>query len=164
MKNTGRCLTYGAIAGAIGVFLMDRFTWAFYNNEDHKVYQQEKEAQKGGKYAPNAIGKHLTDKLGLHLPDKQQYIVGRSIHYFMGMAPGSLYALKRQHLSDWGLWRGPLYGFSLFIIFDEVLVPSLGYASGPTAYPWQAHARGLVAHLLLGTTTDAVLDLLQEAT
>ncbi len=32
-----------------------------------------------------------------------------------------------------------------------------GLASGPTAYPWQAHARGLVAHLVLGATTDAVL-------
>jgi hypothetical protein len=51
----------------------------------------------------------------------------------------------------------------LFITFDEGIIPMLGFASGPTAYPWQAHARGFIAHLILGTTTDMVLNLLDDA-
>lgn len=154
------CLVKGAIAGAVGVWLMDRFTWYWYSHEDTAVLVQERAAQKGGRYAPNAAGKHLTDSLGMVLPAKEQYMVGRSIHYLMGIVPGALYALWRRHAERLGFWRGPLYGFSLFISFDEVIVPALGYASGPLAYPWQAHARGFVAHLILGTATDAVIDLL----
>lgn len=45
----------------------------------------------------------------------------------------------------------------MFIIEDEVLNPALGFAAGPTKYPWQPHARGLVAHLVYGFVTDAVL-------
>jgi hypothetical protein len=163
MGSVTNCLVKGAVAGAVGVWLMDRFTWAFYRNEDDEAYRQEKKAQKGGRYAPNAAGKHLTDTLGIELPDKEQYIVGRSVHYIMGIVPGAFYALWRHRVERLGFWRGPLYGFSLFISFDEVIVPALGYASGPAAYPWQAHARGFIAHLILGTTTDTVLNLLNEA-
>jgi uncharacterized membrane protein YagU involved in acid resistance len=60
-------------------------------------------------------------------------------------------------------WRGPVYGFGLFIAFDEIITPALGFASGPFAYPWQAHARGFIAHLILGTATDMMLNLLDDA-
>ena len=162
MKSVVNSLAKGAIAGAVGVWLMDRFTWFWYSHESTKSLVQERTAQKGGRYAPNAAGKKLTDTLGLQLPQKQQYVVGRSIHYFMGIAPGALYALKRDRFRQLGLWRGPLYGLSLFISFDEVIVPALGFASRPAAYPWQAHARGFIAHLILGLTTDVVISLLDS--
>ncbi|RDV11308.1 DUF1440 domain-containing protein [Pontibacter diazotrophicus] len=157
-------LMKGAIAGAVGVWLMDRFTWYWYSHADTATLVQERAAQKGGRYAPNAAGKHLTDAWNINLPQKQQYIVGRSIHYCMGIAPGVLYALWRHRLKKYGFWRGPLYGVGLFISFDEIIVPAMGYASGPFAYPWQAHARGFVAHLILGTATDRVIYLLNKVT
>lgn len=157
-------LIKGAVAGAVGVWLMDRFTWYWYSHEDTATLVRERAAQKGGRYAPNAAGKHLTDAVGLHLPQKQQYVVGRSIHYLMGIAPGALYALGRHRLEKYGFWRGPLYGIGLFVAFDEVIVPWLGYASGPSAYPWQAHARGFCAHLILGTATDSAITLLDKTT
>ena len=162
LKGKAGCLLKGAIAGGVGVWLMDRFTWFWYSHENTKTLIQERAAQKGGRYTPNAAGKHLTDTLGLDLPQNQQYIVGRSIHYFMGIAPAAFYALWRHRLEGLHLWRGPLYGFALFIAVDEIIVPALGYASGPTAYPWQAHARGFFAHLILGTATDVVLNVLDE--
>lgn len=41
----------------------------------------------------------------------------------------------------------------MFLLNDEILAPVLGLASGPTAYPWQAHARGLVVVLVTGVTS-----------
>lgn len=164
MSDVTSCLVKGAIAGAVGVWLMDRFNWYWFSHEQTKNLVRERFAQKGGRYAPNAVGKHLTDALNIHLPQKQQYKVGRSVHYFMGIAPGALYALWRNRMRSLGFWRGPLYGFSLFILFDEIITPGLGYASGPTAYPWQAHARGFFAHIILGTATDTAITLLQEDT
>ncbi len=61
-----------------------------------------------------------------------------------------------------GAGRGLLYGLGMFVVEDELVSPALGVAAGPTRYPWQAHARGLVAHLVLGVVTDAVLRVLEE--
>lgn len=162
MRKILSCLVKGAIAGGVGVWLMDRFTWYWYHQEDTDTLVQERMAQKGGRYAPNAAGKHLMETLGIKLPQEQQYKVGRSIHYFMGIAPAGLYAMKRHRLKRFGLYRSPLYWFALFIIFDEIITPGLGYASGPFAYPWQAHGRGFFAHLILGAATEVILNLLDE--
>jgi hypothetical protein len=48
----------------------------------------------------------------------------------------------------------------LFLVEDELVNPVLGTAAPPGRYPWQAHGRGLVAHLVLGFVTDAVFSLL----
>ena len=151
-------LVKGAIAGGVGVWLMDRFTWYWYSHEGTDSLVKERVAQKGGRYAPNAAGKRLTDALNITLPQQQQYVVGRGIHYFMGIAPAALYSLWRHRIRSLRYLRGPAYGLALFITFDEIITPALGFASGPFSYPWQAHARGLLAHLVLGATTDAVLN------
>jgi hypothetical protein len=51
-------------------------------------------------------------------------------------------------------------GLGLFLIQDEGLNQAMGISAKQKDYPWQAHARGLVAHLALGLVTDAVLNLL----
>ncbi len=33
------------------------------------------------------------------------------------------------------------------------------FVSGPGAYPWQAHTRGLIAHVVLGVVTESALKL-----
>jgi uncharacterized membrane protein YagU involved in acid resistance len=52
---------------------------------------------------------------------------------------------------------------ALFLIADELLKPLLGLIPGPTRYPWQTHARGLIGHLVLGAVTDTVFDVLSQA-
>lgn len=52
---------------------------------------------------------------------------------------------------------GALYGLALFVVMDEAAAPLTGSDSGPVRYPWQAHARGLVAHLVLGIITEVLL-------
>ena len=37
-----------------------------------------------------------------------------------------------------------------------------GLSSGPLAYLWQAHARGLAGHLAVGATTDAAVRVLDK--
>lgn len=65
----------------------------------------------------------------------------------------------------WAAWARPeglLYGLELFLVQDEGLNPILGTSGGPTEYPWQAHARGLVGHLVLGAVTHATLNVLDQ--
>jgi uncharacterized membrane protein YagU involved in acid resistance len=84
------------------------------------------------------------------------------MHYALGILPGALYGVLRHRVAGLGAGRGLLYGAGLFLVNDELLAPVLGLASGPTAYPWQAHARGLVSHVVLGAVTDTVLDVTEQ--
>lgn len=162
MDNTTKKLLKGAVAGAAGVWVMDRLTWYMYRNEDPKAYKQEKKAQVDGKYAAHAAAEKMLGGLSKNLSDKQFYAAGKVIHYALGMLPGAMYAAYRHRLKGLSAGSGLLYGLGLFIVVDEVVAPLLGFTSGPKAYPWQAHARGLAGHLALGATTDASLKLLNK--
>jgi hypothetical protein len=57
--------------------------------------------------------------------------------------------------------RGLLYGFSIFLLWDELGAVALGIARPPRAYPWQAHLRGLAGDLALGLATHVALSALE---
>lgn len=163
MNKVTSGLLKGAIAGAVGVWVMDRLTWYMYKNEDPLAYKQEKLAQVEGKYAAHAAASKLTKAANVQLDDRQLYVAGKTIHYLLGILPGALYGAYRHRVKGVGAGKGLLYGAGLFFLVDELIAPIMGIASGPLAYPWQAHARGLAGHLALGATTDASLKLINKA-
>jgi uncharacterized membrane protein YagU involved in acid resistance len=139
---------------------MDRVTWDMYVNEDPDAFAREKEAQVEGKYASHVAADKMAEAVGKELSPDQLDRAGQAVHYAIGMAPAMLYAVYRDQVPLLGGARGLVYGAGLFLAVDEVLNPILGLTSGPTKYPWQAHVRGLVGHLVLGVVTDAMIDVL----
>ena len=156
-------LIKGAIAGAVSVWAMDRVTWYMYRNEDREAYLQEKRAQVHGKYVADVAVDKTLEATGAQLTDEQRFAAGRGVHYFLGIAPGMLYAALRHKVKGLDAAGGSLYGLGLFVLMDEIVAPLAGLSSGPMAYPWQAHARGLAGHLTVGLITDATLNLLDRA-
>ncbi|HEV7347797.1 DUF1440 domain-containing protein [Telluribacter sp.] len=162
MTSAKKELLKGAIAGAAAVWLMDRMTRYMYRHESQEAYEQEKEAQIGGKSVAFVAANKMAGAASVKLNDQQEYIAGKTVHYLMGVVPGALYALLRHRIKGLNKAHGLLYGLGLFIVVDELMVPAAGLASGPLAYPWQAHARGLVGHLRLGLSTDTVVRALDK--
>ncbi|PRY06437.1 uncharacterized protein DUF1440 [Pontibacter ummariensis] len=161
-RNTALELLKGAIAGAVSVWAMDRVTWYMYRNEDRKAFAQEKQAQVHGHYVSQVSVDKATSAMGVELSDEQYFYAYKGVHYFLGIAPAMLYSVLR-HKVDWlSAGKGSLFGVGLFVLQDETLAPLTGLASPPTAYPWQAHARGLAGHLAVGLVTDATLNLLDK--
>ena len=152
----------GAIAGAASVWMMDRVTGYMYRNEDPQAYRKEKQAQKGGKYVAFVAADKIANAVGASMTDKQEYVAGKTIHYLLGIMPGALYGLMRHRVKGLDKGYGLLYGLGLFIVMDELVAPLAGLSSGPLAYPWQAHARGLAGHLTVGATTDAAVRVLDK--
>ncbi len=152
----------GAIAGAASVWVMDRITWYMYNHEDREAYKQEKNAQIDKKYVAFVAADKIAKAAGVGMNDHQEFISGKTIHYLLGMMPGALYGVLRHKYKDLDKGRGLLYGFGLFIVMDEIVAPLAGLSSGPLAYPWQAHARGLAGHLAVGVATDAAVRVLDK--
>jgi uncharacterized membrane protein YagU involved in acid resistance len=111
----------------------------------------------------HVVANRVADAVGRPLSPKQPHPAGIAVHYGIGMGPAMAYAALRGRWPALRAGRGLAYGLGLFLAVDEGVVPALGLASGPGAYPWQAHARGLVTHLALGVVTDATFSALDRA-
>lgn len=174
---------YGAAAGAAGVWVMDRVGSFLYQRENRDALARELKARKGdstvefAEAEKEAVDRHpqagaeagedvahvgaekLTRLVGSHVRTRQSNSGGLVLHYALGVLPGALHAIIRRRVPVMKAGSGALYGFGLFVLSDEIAAPALGLASGPGAYPWQAHVRGAVAHVVLGVVTESLLRL-----
>ncbi len=155
-------LLKGAIAGVAGVWVMDRVDWFMFRHEDPAARRRTRRVRPGGKDPAHVIAGEAARLAGVELSSPRQNPAGLGVHYSLGIVPGALYGALRGRVPGLGAGRGLLYGLGMFVVEDELVSPALGVAAGPARYPWQAHARGLVAHLVLGVVTDAVLRVLEE--
>lgn len=147
----------GALAGAIGTWVMDLVTTAMYERESAEDRAQEEAAWPNGKPSvPNMVdlGSRIT---GVPVPDEVRPMVEQTTHYLLGVGPAVLYALLRHRVPVLGAGRGLFYGMLLFAVNDELANTALGMAGPPEAYPMSAHLRGLVGHVALGVATDLAL-------
>ena len=154
-------LVLGALAGAVGVYAMDQAGQYLYRQAGAKTRAAELAARPGGLDPAHAIADKVTKAAGMELANKQDNAVGMVMHYAIGVLPAALYGALRDRLGFLGAIRGLLFGFTAFVLEDEVAAPQLGLAAPPLNYPWQAHGRGLVAHLAFGAATDAALRVLK---
>jgi len=152
----------GAIAGAVGVWAMDKVTWWLWDREDPRALQREREARPGGMDPAHVIANRAAEAMGTELTPRQPHPAGSGVHYGLGIMPGAAYAVLRRRVPAVAAGGGLLYGLAMTLVEDEGLAPALGLAGSPTDYPWQAHARGLVGHLVLGTVTHATLSALDS--
>ncbi len=152
----------GAVAGAVGVWALDKVTWYMWDREDPAALQQEREARPGGMDPAHVMANRAAEAMGTELTPKQPHPAGIGVHYGLGIVPGAAYGVLRHRVPAVTAAGGMLYGLGLFLMQDEGLNPLLGTSGKPMEYPWQAHARGLVGHLVLGAVTHVTLELLDR--
>ncbi|MDP9378265.1 MAG: DUF1440 domain-containing protein [Actinomycetota bacterium] len=149
----------GALAGAAGVWVMDKIGWSMYGREDDDARRQEHEARVHGKDPAHVAVEKVAEMTGAPLPTEEPNPAGVAVHYGLGMIPGAMYGAARHEFPALRTGSGALYGMGLFLTQDEVTAPLLGLASPPGDYPVEAHVRGLVSHVALGVVTETVLGL-----
>jgi hypothetical protein len=157
----GEDLVKGAIAGAVATYVMGRITTFMYDREDRRARKQEDEARGGGTSYGTAAEKGA-ELVGSRLTSKEREQAGSAIHWALGIGAGAGYAVVRRRLAFLGSTVGTAFGTAFWAFVDEGVVPALGLTPGPLAFPWQAHARGLVGHLTFGTVTDGALRVLDR--
>jgi uncharacterized membrane protein YagU involved in acid resistance len=147
----------GAVAGAIGTWVMDWVTTKVLERQSPEDTERERAAWPNGKPSvPNLVdfGERVT---GIRFSPEARPMVEQLVHYGLGVGPGILYALLRHRVPLLGAGNGVVYGLLLFALNDELLNTALGFAGPPEAYPVSSHARGLIGHVALGVTTDLAL-------
>jgi hypothetical protein len=150
----------GAAAGALAVWVMDQVDWFNYDHEDPEARHRTQRVRPGGMDPAHVAVNRVADAAGMELSPRQPHPLGVAMHYGLGVGPGALYGVLRDRFPVIGTGRGSLYGVGLFLMQDELVNAVSGLSARPTEYPWQAHARGLVAHLVYGVVTDTVVSVL----
>ena len=151
----------GAVAGAIGVWVMDQVDWYMYDHEDPEARRRTQEVRPGGLDPAHVLANRVAGAFGKELSPRQPHPAGIAVHYLLGIGPGALYGALQDRVPALGLGRGALFGLGLFLVQDELANAATGLSARPRQYPWQAHARGLIAHVVYGVVTDTLLRLMR---
>jgi len=162
-NDLGVDMLKGAVAGAIGVWAMDRVDWFMYLRllDTPKSRRQTDFVRPSGMDPAHAMANRGARALGLTPPAPwKQNPAGLAVHYSLGIAPGALYGALRGRVPYVDAGGGLLYGLGLFVVEDEIANPLMRFAAPPQDYPWQAHVRGFVAHLVYGAVTELVMQAL----
>jgi hypothetical protein len=157
----GRDLLKGAAAGAVATFVMGKVTGYMYEHEDRDARREEDEVR-GGRSSYEVAAEKAAAAAGASLDRRQRQQLGSAMHWALGIGAGAAYAVLRRRVQGLGSVAGTAFGTGFWAFLDEGLVPALGLTPGANAFPWQAHARGLVGHLTFGTVTDGTLRLLDR--
>jgi uncharacterized membrane protein YagU involved in acid resistance len=138
---------------------MDRTLRFLYDHEDAEVRRRES-AARDGIPALEVMADEMARKAGVTLSARERQAGGTALQWTTGIGTGVLYGALRDHLPGRGLRRGLTYGAAISLLVDEGLLPLLGFAPGPGAFPWQTHARGFAGHLVFGTVAETVCAIL----
>lgn len=149
----------GAAAGAAAVWVMDRVDWFNFMHEDQEARRQTEAVRPKGMDPAHVAADRIAAATDHEVGAQDDNLAGKSMHYSLGVGPGALYSVLRHEVPVITAGRGSLFGIGLFLIQDEGLNALAGLSARPEEYPWQAHARGFVAHAVYGLALDAALNL-----
>lgn len=153
----------GAAAGAVGTWALDRTDWRMWKHESEEARLQTNAVRPEGEPPAHVLVSKAEKALRLNPTPEQHEIAGAAVHYGIGIGPAVAYSILRDRLPGRGPVRGALYGLGLFLMQDEAVNAATGVGADPRKYPWQAHARGLVSHLVYGVVTEMVLNLMDRS-
>ena len=154
-------LIRGAIAGAAGVWALHEVDKYLAARETSATRDAIEAARPDGMDPAHVIADRATKAVGVQLDDPQQNNVGLAIKYAIGVVPAALLGALRDRLGWLTAGRGFAFGVTTWAIEDEWATSRMGLAAAPTRYPWQAHGRGFLGHVVYGLTVDAVLRVLK---
>ncbi len=149
----------GALAGVAASWAMGPVTSYLYEHESKQARQAEDEAR-GNKTAYGVAAEKAADAVGIELSEDQRKQTGSAIHWALGAGAGVAYGVLRNRVPGLGAAGGLLFGTAFWLAIDEGANYALRLTPGPTAFPWQTHARGLAGHLVFGVVAHAALNTL----
>jgi uncharacterized membrane protein YagU involved in acid resistance len=147
----------GAAAGAVGTAALDSVDWFLWDREAPSSKRQTEEVRPGGEPPADVLVGRIEEAADAETSERTHHRRGVAMHLAIGIAPAVGYALAREKLPVKGVTGGALFGLGLWLLQDEVLNSVTGLGAKPQDYPWQAHARGLAAHLVYGIATELAL-------
>jgi putative membrane protein len=91
---------------------------------------------------------------GHELQQSEKKPAGAAVHYAFGTVTGGMYGAMAELTPQVTMGAGIPFGAVFWVVADEVAVPLLGLAKGPTEYPVSTHVYSLASHLVYGATAE----------
>jgi putative membrane protein len=88
------------------------------------------------------------------LQESEKEPAGAAVHYAFGTLSGGLYGALAEVTPQVTAAAGLPFGAGFWLLADEISVPLLGLAKGPTEYPVSTHVYSLASHLVYGVTAE----------
>ncbi|MDO5370060.1 hypothetical protein [Paracoccus sp. (in: a-proteobacteria)] len=161
--DLGRALLTGTVAAVAATVALDRLDWFMWNNLSPETRQRTRSVRPEGLDPGHLIARKAARALGTDIAPRgrdNQHPAGVAVHLAIGMVPALAYAALRRRAPSLTAGGGTLFGLGMFTLHDEGMNTASGLGARPAEYPWQAHARGLVAHLVYGAVLEGTLRLL----
>lgn len=149
-------LLKGALAGAAATWVMNQATTWMYEHEADAAKARENDAR-GDETAYASAAGAMAGVAGYALEKDQRAQAGQALHWIAGIGAGAFYGVARKRWPSVAGAVGLPFGAGFYLAIDEIMNPALGFTPGPTAFPWQTHARGLGGHLVFGLALEVLL-------
>ena len=91
---------------------------------------------------------------GHELQESEKEPAGAAVHYAFGTLSGGMYGALAELTPQVTSAAGLPFGAGFWLLADEISVPLLGLAKGPTEYPVSTHVYSLASHLVYGMTAE----------
>jgi hypothetical protein len=155
-KSLTREIVLGTGAAYVATKVMDWVTTVFLERQSEASKQREKELQEEPAYVKAA--QKLADLRGTQIDKHQAEQIGQRLHMGLGLSGGPVTGfLAARGMNP--LSAGLITGLGMLVLVDEGANAVLGLTPPPTAYPREAHLRGLVGHLSYGAVLGTLLGL-----
>lgn len=167
-------LAAGAASGLAAAWVMNRFQSLWQEEPSGRAREHGAQSQK--QHSPHhGIARELqrrgSDKedddattraakavaeigFGHKLSERGRQIGGTMAHYAMGATSGGIYGAAAELWPRATTGAGLPFGAAVWLVADDIVVPALGLAKWPTAYPLSKHAYAIASHLVYGLTTE----------
>jgi hypothetical protein len=157
-------LAFGAVGGALGTWLMSPAMRGFSKVMPQKLRQQaEQQGAQQSEGATEKLARKVLEPFGIQLEGERKKKVGNLLHYGYGIAWGALHGALHRRVPLVGKLFGLGFGLGLFVLGDEVLVPSLKLGPPPLKTPLATHLSALAAHFVYGSAAESGYRVLRRA-
>jgi putative membrane protein len=173
MSNNDSNLLKGMVAGLAGGLLaswtMNQFqaAWTRMAEGGEKSHGAQSMKPSEGSQGEQANDTHEQDDatvetakaisktvFGHELQESEKEPAGAAVHYAFGTLSGGLYGALAEITPQVTTAAGLPFGAGFWLLADEISVPLLGLAKGPTEYPVSTHVYALASHLVYGVTAE----------
>ncbi len=154
-KNRWAGALAGAAGGVVAAFVMNRFQAVWTSTE--KEFTDEsatRSAESGDDATVKAAAGISRNVLHHELTNSEKKWAGPAVHYAFGGLIGGLYGALANATPVSGLSGGAAYGSAIWLLADEIAVPSAGLSQAPFKTPMKSHLKAWASHLVYGFVTD----------
>lgn len=153
--HLGRDLVYGALAGAVGTFVLPKVTEAIKKRQPRHLVLAEKALCK--EMPTHVLAGRVIRALGGDPTPERKARLGRAIHWTYGLSWGAIYAVLRDRAPFFRKALGLPFALAFTAIGDELMNTALRLTPPPQKMPRTSHVRGLAGHIAYTAATETTL-------